>query len=256
MLVRREIKARYKDSVLGFVWSLLRPLAMLLVYWIVLGQFLGAARGTPEFAIFIFAGLTLWGLFSEIVAGSTGSIVGNAGLIKKVYLPREVFPLSVVGSALFNFAMQLAILVTFTLIRWQFPLAPIRWAYFFLAIALTLTWAMALGLFLAAANVFLRDVQYLVEICLIIFMWASPIVYPFAMVRDGAPAWVEPIYLSNPMTMAIIGFQRAFWIAGDAMPQPANIGLRIVIMITLSVVLLWVAQRTFARLQANFAQEL
>ena len=109
LLVRREIKARYKDSMLGLLWSLLRPLTMLLIYYIAIGKFLGAERSIPEFAIFIFTGLTAWGLFSEIISLSTNSIVSNAGLIKKVYVPREIFPLSTVGSAGFNFLTQFAI---------------------------------------------------------------------------------------------------------------------------------------------------
>src|SRR4051794_24337895 len=87
MLTRRELKARYKDSTLGFFWSLLLPLALLLIYSIALGQFLGAARSTPDFAIFISTGLTAWGLFSERVTAGTASIVSNGGLIKKVYFP-------------------------------------------------------------------------------------------------------------------------------------------------------------------------
>jgi ABC-2 type transport system permease protein len=92
LLVRRDIKARYKDSSLGFLWSLLRPLAILLVYYIAIGKVLGAERSIPDFAIYVFTGLTAWQFFTDVVAGGTGCIVGNAGLIKKVYLPREVFP--------------------------------------------------------------------------------------------------------------------------------------------------------------------
>ncbi|WP_255371603.1 ABC transporter permease [Cellulosimicrobium sp. CUA-896] len=121
MLVRRELKARYKDSTLGFVWSLGRPLAMLLIYYVALGQFLGAARSIPQFAVFIYAGLTAWNLFSESLTAGTGSVVANSGLVKKVYLPREVFPLSSIGSALFNFSIQLVILLAATVLVGQFP---------------------------------------------------------------------------------------------------------------------------------------
>src|SRR6188768_2322580 len=110
MLIRRELKARYKDSTLGFVWSLMRPLALLLIYFIALGQFLGAARAIPDFAIFVYTGLTAWGLFADTVTAGTASIVSNGGLIKKVYFPREIFPLSALGSSLFNFAIQIVIL--------------------------------------------------------------------------------------------------------------------------------------------------
>src|SRR6476619_791089 len=109
--VRRELKSRYKDSALGFLWSLIRPLTQLLVYYIAIGKFLGAERSIPDFAIYIFTGLTAWGLFSEIISTGTGSIVANGGLVKKIYLPREVFPLSVIGSAIFNFVIQFLILV-------------------------------------------------------------------------------------------------------------------------------------------------
>jgi len=119
LLVKRELKARYKDSTLGFLWSLLRPLAQLLIYYVALGKFLGAERAIPDYAIFVFTGLTAWALFSEIVASGTGSIVANAGLVKKIYLPREVFPLSVVGSALFNFIVQIVILVLAAVCAWS-----------------------------------------------------------------------------------------------------------------------------------------
>src|SRR4051812_19065501 len=175
MLVRRELKARYKDSSLGFLWSLLRPLSILLVYYIAIGKFLGAERSIPDFAIYIFTGLIIWQLFSEIVSSSTGSIVGNAGLVRKVYLPREVFPLSTVGSALFNFATQMVILVGAVIVVGRIPTGS-RLLYLPLSLGVVLVFATAIGLALAAINVYLRDVQYLVEISLTILFWASPVV--------------------------------------------------------------------------------
>jgi ABC-2 type transport system permease protein len=255
-LTRREIKARYKDSALGFFWSLAKPLAMLLVYYIAIGKFLGAARSIPDFAIFIFSGLTAWQLFSDIVIIGTGSVVGNAGLIKKVYVPRELFPLSVVGSALFNFAIQLGVLLAATAALGQFPTGE-RWVYFVLALAVVVTFATALALFLSATNVYLRDVAYLVEIMLMIFMWASPIVYSWALVQKAiGGTWLETLYLSNPMTQVALGFQKAFWVSGDGQPFPPHLGRSLIFTFLLSIVLLWFSQRVFARLQSNFAQEL
>ena len=256
-LVRREIKARYKDSVLGFFWSLARPIAMLLVYYVAIGQFLGAARAIPDFAIFIFAGLTAWQLFSDIVIIGTGSIVGNAGLIKKVYVPREVFPLSVVGSSLFTFLIQLGILIAATGVLRQFPTGE-RWLYFVLAMAVLVPLSTALAFLLSAINVYLRDVAYLVEIMLMILMWASPIVYSWQFVHDalGEQPVLEQLYLANPMTLVVLGFQKAFWVAGDVTPYPDHLGRNLVIMFCISMVLLWFSQRVFARLQSNFAQEL
>jgi ABC-2 type transport system permease protein len=256
LLVRREIKARYKDSILGFFWSLARPLALLLVYWVAIGKFLGAERNIPEFAIYIFTGLTAWQLYSDIVLTGTGSIVANSGLIKKVYVPREVFPISVVGSALFNFTIQLGILIAFTAVRGQFPTGE-RWWYFVLGFAVLVTFATALALILAAVNVYLRDVQYLVEIVLMLAFWLSPIVYSWSQITSQVESTlVQDIYASNPMTQVIFAFQRAFWVAGDGQPVPDDLGMRLLITLGISIVLLWIGQRVFARLQSNFAQEL
>jgi ABC-2 type transport system permease protein len=256
MLVRRELKVRYKDSALGLVWSLIRPLALLIVYYVAIGRFLGAERSIPDFAIYVFTGLTVWQLFSETVAAGTGSVVVNAGLVKKVYLPREVFPLSVAGSALFNTAIQLGLLVVATLALGRFPTGE-RWLLLVPALFLVLVWAAALAILLSAVNVYLRDVQYLVEIVLLVGFWASPIVYSWELVSnvigDGLAA---QLYLLNPVTVAVLTMQQVFWVAGDGAPVPDDLLLRVGVMTLVGLVLLWLSQRVFARLEGNFAQEL
>ncbi|MCC2320201.1 ABC transporter permease [Cellulomonas xiejunii] len=255
MLVRRELKARYKDSTLGFVWSLMRPLALLLIYWLALGKFLGAARSIPDFAVFIYTGLTAWGLFSEIVTAGTGSIVANNGLIKKVYLPREIFPLSSVGSAIFNFGIQLGILLVATAALSEIPTGA-RWGYLPLALAVILVIGTAWGIFLSAVNVYLRDVQYLVEIVIMIAFWTSPIVYSWALVSGELSPALQQVYLANPITLAIIGFQQTFWVGGDGQPVPPHLTEGLLVWFAIGLVMLWLAQRVFVRLQGNFAQEL
>lgn len=256
LLVRRELKARYKDSALGFVWSLLRPLALLLIYYVAIGKFLGAERSVPNFAIFVFTGLTAWGLFAEIIGSSTTSIVSNSGLIKKVYVPREIFPLATVGSAGFNFLIQLAILLAATLVTGQFPLS-INLLYLPLSLAVLLLFSVAFGLILAAVNVYLRDVQHLVEVLLLVLFWASPIVYAFSFVHKILQGGLlEQLYLANPVTLIVLGFQKAIWISGGPDAQPHDLAIRLGIVGVLSLVLLWVGQRIFARLEGNFAQEL
>lgn len=261
LLTRREIKARYKDSVLGFFWSLAKPLAMLLVYYVAIGRFLGAEQvpgrpgGIPEYAIFIFSGLTAWQLFADIVTFGTGSVVANAGLIKKVYVPREIYPLAFVGSALTNFAFQMVILVSATGILGSFPSGG-RLMFFPLSLAVLVVFATALALVLSAINVYLRDVQYLIEIIIMVLFWASPIVYSWKAVRPVIHGWLEGAYLANPMTLVALGFQRAFWVAGDVSAYPATLARDLWITLGASIVMLWLAQRLFARLQGNFAQEL
>jgi ABC-2 type transport system permease protein len=255
LLTRRELKARYKDSALGFLWSLARPLTQLLIYFVVVGQFLGAARNIENFAVFIFAGLTIYTLFSEIVGAGTGSIVANSGLVKKVYLPREIFPLATVGSALFNFAIQLAILLVVaglssTVASWPSIL------YGFGSLAIILIYATALAILLSALNVFLRDVQYLVEIGLLLAMWISPIVYSWTYVSATISGWLLEVYLNNPVTLAVLGFQKALWAEGSNGVMPPYLGVRMLIAIVIGLIFLIFAQRAFARRQGDFAQEL
>lgn len=258
LLVRRDIRSRYKDSALGLVWSLVRPLVQLLIYYVVIGKFLQAERGIPDFAIYIFTGLVAYGLFAEIVSNGTSSILGNAGIVKKVWLPREVFPLATVGSALFNFAMQFLILVGATIVIGSIPWG-IELAYALPGLLVLLTWALALALLLSAINVYLRDIGYLVEVMTLLLMWASPIVYSWEMVRDivGQGLLLE-IYTNNPITLGVLAFQKAFWLAGaeSGAAFPADLELRLVIAISLGTVAVFLAQRVFARLQGNFAQEL
>jgi ABC-2 type transport system permease protein len=258
LLVKRELRARYKNSSLGFVWSMLKPLAQLLVYFFVIGELLGMGKGMADFGIYIFAGLTVWTFFNEMVAGGTGAIVANSGLVKKVYLPREVFPLSTVGAALVNFLIQLGILLAFTLIRGAFPAwAPI--AYLPLGLLLILLFGTALALLMSAINVYMRDMQHLIEIAMMLLFWASPIIYPYSYVETyftGGRAWLEELYLANPITLAVLAFQRGAWVRGAGQPFPSYLPLRLVIATIVSVAFLWLCQRVFARIEGNFAQEL
>jgi ABC-2 type transport system permease protein len=260
-LVRKELKTKYKDSVLGFFWSLLRPMFLLAVYYVAIGKFLG----TPFrlFPIFLFSGLVAWTLFTDVLGGCTGSVVGNAGLIKKVYFPRELLPLSVVGAAMVNFAMQMVVLVAAVLAfggslhgqrPWLLPLA-------LLALVLFMT---ACGLALAAANVYFRDVQHLIDIVLLLWFWLTPIVYGVGGVLRRMDAsglhWLAQLYLANPMANVVIGFQQAMYGSyHDGTTQQTfqgDIVSRLLVVAAASAVLLWLAQRYFARAQGNFAQEL
>jgi ABC-2 type transport system permease protein len=256
LLVRREIKVRYKDSILGLLWTLIRPLALLAVYYLALGKFLGAERAIPDFAIYIFTGLTGYQLFSEIVSGGTGSIVTNGGLVKKVYLPRDVFPLSAAGSAGFNFIVQFIVLVAATVLLGRAPWGE-RLLYLPLSISVLAVYGLAFAFVLAAVNVYLRDVQYIVEIILMVLFWATPTVYSWELARDAIGSeLLANLYLANPVATAIFGLQRAMWVAGDGTDVPSALGARLGVMLVIGIVLLWLGQRVFSRLEGNFAQEL
>jgi len=260
LLIRRDLQARYRDSFLGFVWTLIKPIIQFLMYYIVLGQFLRAAEGIDDFAIYLFAGLTLYMFFSEMVFGSTVSILSNAGLVKKIYLPREVFPLAGIGAAGFMFAVQTVVLLIAALIFQALP-APVNMLWFFPSVLLILVYGLAIGLFLSALNVYLRDIQYLTDVVMMLAMWGSPIVYSWQMVKSifaemGLPGWALEIYVNNPITLGVLGFHRAFWGAGTADDYPSQLGLRMLIAGLIGLVLLFISHRVFTRLQGNFAQEL
>lgn len=270
-LVRKELKVKYKDSTLGFLWTLARPTFLLAVYFVVFGKFLNA--GIPSFPIYLFSGLVAWDLFGSTMSASTMSIVGNSGLVKKVYFPREILPLAAVGAGIINFALQLMVLTAVMLgFRYDFfgpnlLLLPVA----FVALILFMT---AMGLLLAAANVYFRDIQHLLEVFLLFWFWMTPIVYPIntalkqMRLRSIAGIDLATLYLLNPMANVVIGFQRAIYKHLSVVDQGGNrietlyqasygtYLARLGAVIAFSLVLLWVAQRIFARAQGNFAQEL
>lgn len=258
-LTKRELKARYKDSKLGFVWSLVRPLTMLFVYAIVVGEFLGAARSIDNFGIYIFAGLAIYTVYQEIVGGGTSAIVVNSGLIKKVYLPREIFPLATIGPAMFTLVIQLAILIIASVATKALSFGP-HLLYAPAAIILAIIWSAAFALALSAINVYLRDIAYLVDVVLVLVMWGSPILYSITMVESqlagGAFAWLLPLYVNSPVTLTVLGFQESFWQAGAAAAHVPDLWLNMLVSAGVGLLAVYVAQRIFARLQGDFAQEL
>lgn len=262
LLVKRDIKIRYKDSTLGLFWSFGKPLVQLAIYFFAVGQVLGAARSIPDFAIFIFIGITSWTLFSEVIINSTHSIFTNAGLVKKIYVPREIFPIAGSGMALFNFFMQSIILVLAILLFARPPLT-LDLLMVPLAILTIFVFASAIGLVLSALNVFLRDTEHLVEVVLALLFWFSPIVYSYTFVANSiSPKWLLEIYLANPVTISIISLQKGLWIGGfdsgysAQQVWPENLVLRLVATLIVSCVLYIFSMRIFARFQGNFAQQL
>lgn len=262
LLTQRDIKARYKDSSLGLLWSLVRPLVQLGVYFFIVGQVLGAARGVPDFAIYIFIGITTWGLFSETVSASTQSIVSNGGLVKKIYTPREIYTLSASGTALFNFAVQALLLVIVVAI---FAPIPFGWNLFLIPLSIfcLFVFSLASGLLLATANVYLRDTQHLVEVALTLLFWFSPILYPLSFVTNAVSSeFVTNIYLSNPVTLAVLGMQKALWAAGSdpvrgaSQVWPDDLAQHLIWASLICCIYLFISERVFSRSQGNFAQVL
>ncbi|MBK5092767.1 MAG: ABC transporter permease [Actinobacteria bacterium] len=194
-MVVKELKVKYKRSVLGFLWSFMNPLIMLVVFSIVFALIIPGELSW--FVVFLMAGLLPWLFFVNSLMQAVGSIVNNPGLVKKVYFPREVLPLGAVGANLFHFCMQMLVFFVFLLaIRWHFSIYIVLFPFVLL---LQVFFTTGLVLLISAANVYLRDVQHFVEVATMAWFWITPIVYPFGLViAKFGKFW--PIYLVNPMT--------------------------------------------------------
>jgi len=201
-LASRELRAKYKKSVLGWVWSLINPLAILLVYTLVFGVFLKiepTVAGNGElksFGLFLFAALVLWNFFNAIVTGSMASLAGAGPLLRKVYFPPECTVIAnVLASALQAGAETVILVAAFAVVSnvsWTFLLFPVL-------MVLLMLFATGIGLAISIGNIYYRDVSYLVGIALNVLFYATPIIYPFSLVEDYGDPTASILQL-NPLT--------------------------------------------------------
>ena len=178
-LTRKELKVKYKNSVLGFLWSLLNPLMYLLVFSLVFNII--SEVPVPYYGIFFLSGLLAWNLFSTALGEGTSSIVSNAQLVTKVWFPREALVLASVFTALVHFALQAVVLLG-ALIAFQRIPDPQFIPVLILALVVTLVLSTALAIGLSAINVYLRDTQHLLEVLLLAWFWLSAIAYPYGQI--------------------------------------------------------------------------
>ena len=265
-LVQRDLRSRYRGSYFGWLWALVKPLVLLLVYGLVVGVFLGAAASIPEFMLFVFVGLIAWNLFSAIVNGCITSVVGSAGLVTKHSFPKILLPLASATVAIVDSLIQGVVLVIGYLLVGDWPTMS-SLAYLLPSVIGVVLFGLALGLVLAAWNVYARDVGFLTDVALQVGFWLCPIVYSYAFIVRAAESygasveWVTRIYMLNPVTNGVLGFQRALWPPastpeGAGSSFPGNLELRLVLLVVVSAALLAGAAALFTRLSRNFAQEL
>lgn len=207
----KELKIQYRNSVLGFLWSLLNPLLMMLIFSFVFAYVF--KFGIKDFPVFLLCGLLPWNFFNSALTSATGSIVGNGSLIKKVYFPREVLPLASVLANLFNFLLSLIVLFIFLAVAgYHFWV----WLIFLPAIivieALCVT---GLALLLASLNVYFRDIQYIVLVALMALFYATPIIYSIQMVQKTY--WLtrypilQTLYSLNPMVSIVTAYRNILY---------------------------------------------
>ncbi|WP_062464901.1 ABC transporter permease [Demequina soli] len=262
LLVRKELRVRYQASVLGLAWSYVKPGAQFAVFFFVMGGFLNMSKTLPPFAIFLFSGIIVINLFTEILGNATRSIVWNGPLVRKIFLPRQLFPVSSVFVALVHFLPQVVILIAGALFYGWRPDAT-GVAAFFLGTFIVIAFALGLGLIFAAVNVAFRDIENTVDLILMVAVWFSPVLYSMSMVWDtfGRGSLLSQLYEANPLTIAVELFHRAFWWAaadpsireGALIPDLMTRG---VIMLVVSLALLAIGDRVFTRMSRKFAQEL
>ncbi len=240
-LVKQDIRGRYKGSFLGFLWTLLNPLLMLLVYSVVF-QFVFRAD-IEHYSIYLFICLMPWNCFQNSIFMGTACISNNAGILKKVYFPREILPLASIISNIINYLFSAVIIFIALLISG----VGISWTALFLPVILLIQSIFTFGivLILSAVNVYVRDVQYMMNPIMMIWMYATPILYSISMV----PEQYRDIYMLNPMTRIMVAYQSILY--DKTLPSMSGLG----IVALEAVIVLVIGYLIFSKLQRRFAEE-
>lgn len=201
--VTRDIRVRYKQTVLGAAWAVIQPFFMMVVFTLFFGRLAKIPSEGIPYPIFSYAALLPWTLFAEGLSRSTNSMVSNSGIMTKVYFPRLVLPIAGVISPLMDFSIALVILIGMMYYYGYFPTLNILWLPVFILFAIFT--ALGVGLWLSALNVQYRDFQYTVPFIIQLWLFASPVVYPSSLL----PEPYRMIYGLNPMAGVIEGFRWA-----------------------------------------------
>ena len=279
LIVQKEIQSRYQGSLLGLLWSYVQPLVRFCMYFFVIGLVLGLHKSVPNFAIHMFSALVGVHFFTETFSTGTRSIMRNKAIIRKMALPREMFPVaSVIVSAINSFPQLLILFVGAVAVGWRPDVEGIFAGLLGLAIITVL--GTALALLFSALNVFFRDFQNIVSTLQLFTHWIVPMIYPFSKIATSSLAgtWLYVLYLCNPLTIAVLLLQRAFWVptipacspdltvdvclpGGDpdalGFPDlPNHLFLLGWGMLAASLVILVLCQIGFSRLEGKFAERL
>lgn len=246
-MVGREVKARYKQSILGYFWVILNPLAQMLVmsfaFSIILRIPTNAASNIP-YSIFLFVALLPWNLFSNSLSSACGSLVGSASLITKVYFPRTILVLSTIIAKIVDFLFALIVLIIYMIIFQISINFNILWVVPIFLIQQIFT--LGLSLFFAASNLIYRDIQYLLNLLLVLWMYATPVIYPADLVPDK----YRIIFQLNPMAVIINAYRQT--ILGGGSPNY----LSILIALLLSTLVLFLGFSYFKSREKIFADNI
>lgn len=259
LLVRREINVRYSGSFLGLIWSYINPLSQLFIYWFVLGIIVG--RGTENFALHVFSALVIVHFFTETFTSGTRSIVRNKSLVRRMAMPREMFPVASMLVSLFHVGPQLLILTVCCVLTGWVP-DPAGMGAALLALAIIMVLGTSLALLFSVANVFFRDFSSFVNILTNFVRFGVPMIYPYTLVAERFKGYSD-LYLANPITDAVLLMQRAFWVGTTDNPDetaavhlPDHLFTRGFIALGAALLVLVLAQLVFTRFENKIPERL
>lgn len=241
-LVRKDLKTRYKGSVLGFLWTFINPLMQLAIYALIFPFLMRVEE--KNYAMFLFVALLPWLFFSTSLQTSTECIVENYNLVKKIYFPRQVLPLSVATAGFVNYLYGLLVVLAGMLIARMH----LTWNFLYLPLLLVILYVTVSGfcLMFSAMNVYIRDLEHIVNIVTMAWFYATPIVYPLNML----PEWLQKILLFNPMTPLVEGVRDVIYYGSS--PQWEHIGIAAIESLVIFIAGVWI----FNKLEPGFAEEI
>jgi ABC-2 type transport system permease protein len=271
LMVRREIQARYAGTGFGLAWSYINPFTRFLTFYAVFGLLLGRGMGLENFAIHLFAGMVLVNYFSETVMSGTRSLLSNKGVIGKMALPREMFPVSSMLVSLWHTFPMLVILTIACLTQhwwgdghmWTPDLVGMGAAL--MGFVIVMLFGTAFGLMFACVNVMFRDFGRIVQTFINMVPFSAPMMYPYWLTYERFPGFWHEIYLANPVAEAVQLIQRGFWtptcdpqcVTVPGMPEFAeDLYSRGFIMLGVGVLMLLLGQWVFSRLEKTVPERL
>lgn len=196
----RDIKVRYKQTFFGFAWAVIQPILMMILFTFFFGKKLGVPSDSTPYPIFVFSGLLLWNIFSTGLSAASNSIINNAHIIKKIYFPRLIIPLSSVMVTLFDFLMALTIYIVL-MVYYGVSINVFEFTgSLLLAVLITSLATFGIGTFLAALNIKYRDFKYVIPYTIQILLFVSPVIYPVSIVTN---VWAKYLLAVNPLSGAI-----------------------------------------------------
>lgn len=242
-LVRQELRGRYKGSVLGFLWTFINPLLQLAVYTFVFSIIM--PNGIEKFYLYLFVGLVPWLFFSGSMTGGSACIMTHKDMVKKIYFPREVMPISYVTSGFVNMLFSFIVIIAVILVS-GIGFNPVAWLY--LPVIMIVEYIMALGgaMVTSALTVYFRDLEYILGILTMAWMYMTPIIYSIEMV----PEKLRPLLNLNPMTPVIVAYRNILYYK-----QIPELGTLLSAFV-LGLIVLFIGIIVFNKLQRGFAEEL